>query len=262
MEAELPGFRRSMAYLRLLAELDLLKDDDETSSGMSSGIDSSTNTLKAEIIETGLYNERGKTFGVYNISVVRKGVNWHVYRRYSDFHDLCQKVKDRYPDLAKLTFPAKKTFHNMDRSVLEKRMRMLNDYLQILLQEGLSETHPHLQIILGQFLEQGPYEKGGPLESLASSMRNVSHAADNLLSNLDGMVGNIGKVFQRPSSNTSSGSTTNTSISSASSNPSAPEDNIPLKIMLLLMDEVFDLKSRNLWLRRRIVTLLRYLLYA
>lgn len=27
--------------------------------------------------------------------------------------------------------------------------------------------------------------------------------------------------------------------------------------MLLLMDEVFDLKSRNQWLRRRIVTLLR-----
>lgn len=27
--------------------------------------------------------------------------------------------------------------------------------------------------------------------------------------------------------------------------------------MLLLMDEVFDLKSRNQWLRRRIVTILR-----
>lgn len=35
------------------------------------------------------------------------------------------------------------------------------------------------------------------------------------------------------------------------------DDNIPLRIMLLLMDEVFDLKSRNQWLRRRIVTLLR-----
>lgn len=35
------------------------------------------------------------------------------------------------------------------------------------------------------------------------------------------------------------------------------DDNIPLRIMLLLMDEVFDLKSRNQWLRRRIVTILR-----
>lgn len=38
------------------------------------------------------------------------------------------------------------------------------------------------------------------------------------------------------------------------------DDNIPLRIMLLLMDEVFDLKSRNQWLRRRIVTLLRQII--
>lgn len=35
------------------------------------------------------------------------------------------------------------------------------------------------------------------------------------------------------------------------------EDSIPLHIMLLLMDEVFDLKSRNQWLRRRIVAILQ-----
>jgi sorting nexin-13 len=34
-------------------------------------------------------------------------------------------------------------------------------------------------------------------------------------------------------------------------------DNIPLRIMLLLLDEVFDLKSRNQWLRRRIVNIVR-----
>ena len=35
------------------------------------------------------------------------------------------------------------------------------------------------------------------------------------------------------------------------------DENIPLRIMLLLMDEVFDLKNRNQWLRRRIVGILR-----
>jgi len=39
------------------------------------------------------------------------------------------------------------------------------------------------------------------------------------------------------------------------------EDNIPLRIMLLLMDEVFDLKNKNLWLRRRIVTFLRQIIH-
>lgn len=41
---------------------------------------------------------------------------------------------------------------------------------------------------------------------------------------------------------------------------SQTDDNIPLRIMLLLMDEIFDLKVRNQWLRRRIITLLRQII--
>lgn len=39
-------------------------------------------------------------------------------------------------------------------------------------------------------------------------------------------------------------------------------ENIPLRIMLLLMDEVFDLRHKNQWLRRRIVAILRQLIKA
>lgn len=44
--------------------------------------------------------------------------------------------------------------------MLEKRMKMLNDYLQILLQPGVIDTHPQLQKMLLAFLEQGDYDKG------------------------------------------------------------------------------------------------------
>lgn len=44
---------------------------------------------------------------------------------------------------------------------------------------------------------------------------------------------------------------------SASLDSEDGEDSIPLHIMLLLMDEVFDLRSRNQWLRRRIVVILQ-----
>lgn len=49
---------------------------------------------------SGLVHEGGKTFGVYAVSITRvymsgKEENWHVYKRYSDFYDLYQKVKDR-----------------------------------------------------------------------------------------------------------------------------------------------------------------------
>jgi sorting nexin-13 len=48
----------------------------------------------------------------------------------------------------------------MERTVLEKRMKMLNDYMQILLQRGVIDTHPQLQRMLLAFLEQGDYDKG------------------------------------------------------------------------------------------------------
>lgn len=40
------------------------------------------------------------------------------------------------------------------------------------------------------------------------------------------------------------------------------EGNIPLRIVLLLMDEIFDLKHRNQWLRRQIVAALQQLVRA
>ncbi|XP_033104173.1 sorting nexin-13-like isoform X2 [Anneissia japonica] len=39
-------------------------------------------------------------------------------------------------------------------------------------------------------------------------------------------------------------------------------ENIPLRIMLLLMDEVFDLRCRDQWLRRRVVAFLRQIIKA
>lgn len=66
----------------------------------------------------------------------------------------------QYVDLAKLTFPGKKTFHNMDRAVLEKRMKMLNDYLQIIVQPGVVSSHIGLMQLLLSFFEPGEYDKG------------------------------------------------------------------------------------------------------
>nr|CAD7261410.1 unnamed protein product [Timema shepardi] len=234
-------------------------------------------SLIADIIETGIVNDRGKTYGIYAVSVAKQYENgytekWHVYRRYSDFYDLYQKVKEKYGDLGKLTFPGKKTFHNMDRLVLEKRMKMLNDYLQILLQTGVIDTHNHLQAMVLTFLEQGDYDKGVTgghisrtfdtlVNPLKSSMRTVGQAVrtmpDNLLSTVDGVMDGIAKVFQgravRPAGFYDS-------MKVGASLHVETDDNIPLRIMLLLMDEVFDLKSRNQWLRRRIVTLLRQII--
>ncbi|KAG8270689.1 sorting nexin 13, partial [Homalodisca vitripennis] len=168
-------------------------------------------TLAAEIIETGVVNEKGKTFGIYAMSVSRRydsghKETWHIYRRYSDFYELQQKVRDKYPDLAKLTFPGKKTFHNMERRVLERRMKMLNHYLQTLLHSGVLASHPNLRALLLVFLEPGEYDKGVSGGQIVKTLDNllvsplravmgqtVRTLPDNLM---DGVMDGLSKVLQ------------------------------------------------------------------
>lgn len=121
--------------------------------------------ITATIIETGIVNDRGKTYGIYAVAVAKNydsgyKEKWHIYRRYSDFYDLHQKIKEKYYDLAKIPFPAKKAFHNMERTVLERRMLMLNAWLCQLTKPAIVDGHMGLQNLLLAFLEQGDYDKG------------------------------------------------------------------------------------------------------
>lgn len=48
----------------------------------------------------------------------------------------------------------------MERKVLERRMRMLNEYLKTVLLSSVLASHPSLQNILLSFFEPGDYDKG------------------------------------------------------------------------------------------------------
>lgn len=48
----------------------------------------------------------------------------------------------------------------MDRAVLEKRMKMLNNYLQIVVQPGVLASHVGLMQLLVSFFEPIEYDKG------------------------------------------------------------------------------------------------------
>ncbi|CAH1994331.1 unnamed protein product [Acanthoscelides obtectus] len=222
-------------------------------------------SLTVAIIETGIVCEKGKTFGIYAIRVNRQyetgyKEEWHIYRRYSDFHDLYTKVKERYPNLSKLPFPGKKTFHNMDRAVLERRMKMLGCYMNELCHNSVLSSYHGLGDLLMTFLEQGEYDRatGGPISStidtlvnpLKTGMKTIRNMPEQLINTVDEVVVGLTKVFHAKPGRIPEASKVGASIEET-------DDNIPLRIMLLLMDEVFDLKSRNQWLRRRIVTLLR-----
>ena len=54
-------------------------------------------------------------------------------RRYSDFFFLHQTLTTQFPKLFKIPFPGKKTFGNLERNVVAKRQKMLNQWFVELL---------------------------------------------------------------------------------------------------------------------------------
>ncbi|XKL67593.1 hypothetical protein PGB90_003084 [Kerria lacca] len=80
---------------------------------------------------------------------------------------------------------------------------------------------------------------------------------DNLLNTVDGVMEGFSKVFTKQFRSEDEEETTK-----VSSELDYESDNVPLRIMLLLMTEVFDLKTRNQWLRKRIITLVRQIMHT
>jgi sorting nexin-25 len=59
--------------------------------------------------------------------------SWVVARRYSEFHDLHQKLRQRYPSVRHLEFPRRRVVMKLQKEFLHKRRLALEAYLQKLL---------------------------------------------------------------------------------------------------------------------------------
>ncbi|KAK6491384.1 sorting nexin-13-like isoform X1 [Huso huso] len=308
-----PSFRQHPLYVRMLAELDMLKEpsfrgsddgDGESFNGSPTGsinlsLDDLSNAssdesmqLHAFISDTGVCNDHGKTYALYAITVFRKNPDgsedtWKTYRRYSDFHDFHMRLTEQFENLTSiLKLPGKKTFNNMDKDFLEKRKKDLNAYIQLLLNPEMMKAYAPLALYLCDFLENKAYNKGKGdfarkmdtfVNPLRNSMRNVSNAVkaipDSLAEGMTKVSDNMGKmseklgqdlkqsIFKVPPLIQKSDIDPEHCRVSAQLDDNV-DDNIPLRVMLLLMDEVFDLKERNQWLRRNIKNLLQQLIRA
>ncbi|KAM8841324.1 sorting nexin-13 isoform 3-T3 [Spinachia spinachia] len=320
-----PSFKQSPLYVRMLAELDMLKEpsyrgsddgDGESFNGSPTGsinlsLDDLSNSfhdetmhLQAFISDTadaslpgfpgaaGVCNDHGKTYALYAITVFRRSHDgsedcWKTYRRYSDFHDFHMRITEQFENLALiLKLPGKKTFNNMDRDFLEKRKKDLNAYLQLLLNPEMVKGCPTLIPYVYDFLENKAYSKGKGdfarkidtlVNPLRSSMRNVSNAVkglpDSLAEGMTKVSDNMGRMSERLGQDIKQSILKvppllpKSEIDPEHCRVSAQlddnvDDNIPLRVMLLLMDEVFDLKEKNQWLRRNIKNLLQQLIRA
>uniref|UniRef100_A0A3Q4GUU8 Sorting nexin 13 n=1 Tax=Neolamprologus brichardi TaxID=32507 RepID=A0A3Q4GUU8_NEOBR len=298
-----PSFKQSPLYVRMLAELDMLKEpsyrgsddgDGESFNGSPTG---SINLVTDACLPgfwgaAGVCNDHGKTYALYTITVVRRNQDgsedaWKTYRRYSDFHDFHMRITEQFENLASiLKLPGKKTFNNMDRDFLEKRKKDLNAYLQLLLNPEMVKACPTLIPYVYDFLENKAYSKGKGefarkidtfVNPLRSSMRNVSNAVkafpDSLAEGVNKVSDNMGRMSEKLGQDIKQSILKvppilpKSEIDPEHCRVSAQlddnvDDNIPLRVMLLLMDEVFDLKEKNQWLRRNIKNLLQQLIRA
>lgn len=105
-QAFYPGFRHSPLYVRMLAELDLERER-STSATPTSSIDTDdgseavgNSALQAHIDTIGIGREQSRSFALYRICARRlvagaPAQQWHVLRRYSDFHRLNNLIETR-----------------------------------------------------------------------------------------------------------------------------------------------------------------------
>ena len=83
--------------------------------------------------------EDGQEFALYVIEVQRKAgenmsaASWAVARRYSEFHDLHQRLRMMYPATRHLDFPGRRIMIKLQKDFLHKRRIALEKYLRELL---------------------------------------------------------------------------------------------------------------------------------
>ncbi|EAW07926.1 putative intermediate filament protein (Mdm1) [Aspergillus clavatus NRRL 1] len=83
--------------------------------------------------------EDGREYAMYVIEVQRNAgeqmpaASWAVARRYSEFHELHQKLRMRYASVRHLEFPRRRVVMKLQREFLQKRRVALEAYLQNLL---------------------------------------------------------------------------------------------------------------------------------
>ena len=279
-----PEFKTSPYYVKMLAELDLLQDPSLTSADTNesmlssssqddqsmSEIDDDSSKLTAVITQTGICTEHGKTYALYAITVMRiwssgKEESWATFRRYREFYDLHCSLKENGSNLGNLKLPGKTFFKDLKEEFLEKRRGELNSYLNTL----LNMSHPPKAMeCLHTFLDAKAYERNSQsfAKKVDTMMRTSVRSVTNFVSQApDNFIDGIQKASDKVSDGLQK-------IKLPISDKRDPieklneqieyniDNNLPIGILLLLMDEIFDLKRKNQWLRRQIVAGIQQLL--
>lgn len=149
-------------------------------------------TIKIKSIQVGREDD-GREFALYVIEVQRDAgeqmpaASWSVARRYSEFHDLHQKLRSRYPSVRNLDFPRRRVVMKFQSEFLRKRQVALEKYLQELL---------HLPDVcrsreLRAFLSQSVISQGENLLDREDKKDMMTRLYDSVTDGVEDILGNI-----------------------------------------------------------------------
>ncbi|KAJ5799164.1 uncharacterized protein N7518_001232 [Penicillium psychrosexuale] len=125
------SIQREMHRKEMQRQQYILQESDNSLFGRS------TVSLKSTVV--GKEEDDGREFAMYVVEVKRNAgeqmpaASWVVARRYSEFHDLHQKLRQRYPSVRNLEFPRRRVVMKLQKEFLHKRRLALEAYLQKLL---------------------------------------------------------------------------------------------------------------------------------
>lgn len=94
--------------------------------------------IRIKTIQVG-HEDDGREYAIYVIEVSRNAgekmpaASWLISRRYSEFHDLHQRIRSKYPSVRHLDFPRRRVVMKLQSDFLQKRRQALEKYLRELL---------------------------------------------------------------------------------------------------------------------------------
>ncbi|KAI1272381.1 PXA domain-containing protein [Xylaria sp. FL0933] len=149
-------------------------------------------SIRIKSIQVGREDD-GKEFAVYVIEVQRNAgekmpaATWIVTRRYSEFHELHQKLRHRYPSVRNLDFPRRRMVLKLQSEFLRKRREALEKYLQELLR--LPDVCRSRD--LRAFLSQSVIHQGEDLMSREDKKDMITRLYDSVADGMEDILGNI-----------------------------------------------------------------------
>ncbi|KAH6610656.1 rgs G-protein [Trichoderma cornu-damae] len=148
--------------------------------------------IRIKSIQVGREDD-GREFALYVIEVQRNAgeqmpaSSWAVMRRYSEFHELHQKLRSRYPSVRHLDFPRRRVVMKFQSDFLRKRRTALEKYLRELLL--LPEVCRSRE--LRAFLSQSAIAPGEDPMGRENKKDMMTRLYDSVADGMEDILGNI-----------------------------------------------------------------------